>query len=143
MWYFNDEDVLTKGVAGDIATGTTFYTIVKNKGLSNEVRMLFKDRPNDTQAEEENLSDIFEYTNGKNYHKFPVQDNKETSSVIARNRVLRNHLYEFSISTISDLGDWYDEVNPEQPIPEKNTVITVSAKVGPWDKVEPAAINVR
>jgi hypothetical protein len=139
-----DGELLKTGLpdsADDWEQGDTFYTAVQNKGLSSEQRLLFRTVPTDpTVLAKHKLSDVSIYEEGKNYHKFPVQDPNE-SNVVAKNRVLRNHYYSFSISTINDIGDWYDEVNPEQPIPEEDTVVKIEVEIGPWDEVEHGNID--
>jgi hypothetical protein len=112
--------------------GTTFYT-----GVFNGKRLIFNESP----AGIDGISEVHTYTEGKNYHKFPVQDQRELDAVY-RNRVLRNHYYEYAITKIVDLGSWDQEVNPEEPIDEI-TNVQLAVTIKHWDKVVSADIVVR
>jgi hypothetical protein len=77
--------------------------------------------------------EIVKYSEGRSYHKFPVQDPGETDEV-TRNRVLRNHYYEYSIRSIADLGDPTSDVDPEEPI-AKDKDVDLAIKVLRWNKI--------
>ncbi len=79
--------------------------------------------------------EIHEYSEGRGYYAFPVNDPDETDP-IAKNRVLRNHYYEYTIDGIRDLGAPTEDtaVDDEKPI-EENTSVILSVSVGKWDKV--------
>lgn len=113
-------------------SGTTFYTARLN---STKERLIFASNPHDAAAPDADIDmdSVLEYVDGKNYHKFPVYDKNETSSVL-RNRVLRNHLYEYKLTNFKDLGSPESEVDPWEPVPDKTTV-DLEVTVKPWDKV--------
>ena len=79
------------------------------------------------------VDDIVTYTDGKNYHKFPVQDPGE-SDYLYKNRVLRNHYYTYTVDNIEELGSYTPEVDPIEPI-EDITFLKLSISVRNWDKV--------
>jgi hypothetical protein len=81
----------------------------------------------------DSTGEISKYTGGRNYHKFPVQDADETDPVV-RNRVLRNHYYEYSVKSIADLGAPTSEVDPEEPLAKDNDV-DLAIKVLKWNKI--------
>ncbi len=111
--------------------GKTFYTaILKSTGK----RLIFKELPASGTAHSDiDLTTILKYEMGKNYHKFVVFDPKESNDVI-RNRVLRNHYYEFKLTKINDLGSHTSEVDPDEVVPTKLDV-TLEISVKPWNKV--------
>jgi len=110
---------------------TTFYTaILKSSGK----RLIFKEAPVDGTAHSDiDLTTILKYQDGKNYHKFVIFDKKENNDVM-RNRVLRNHYYEYKLTKINDLGSSTSEVDPEEVVPTKLDV-ELEISVKPWNKV--------
>lgn len=91
-------------------------------------------------ADIETMTEYPQYVGGKNYHKFAIFDNKESNEV-CKNRVLRNHYYEFNITKFNSLGEPTDKVDGNEPIPNKTTVdVTVTVK--DWDKVETGNVEV-
>lgn len=110
--------------ATDYAAGT-FWT-----GIYQGKRLIFNANPNTNP----DVTAIKEYTDGLNYHKFPIFDPSETDAVY-KNRVLRNHYYEFDVTKINDLGSHTKDVDPKEPIPDKTTV-DVKVTVANWDKVK-------
>ncbi len=127
-------------VGGDADyTGGTFYTAV-----INGQRLIFSTSPAgiDTDPVTDGLqapTEMKEYAGGLNYHYFPVQDPSETD-VVTRNRVLRNHYYEYEITQINDLGQHTDTVPDEEPV-EELTDIVLKVSVRNWDKVTQAGIK--
>lgn len=95
--------------------------------------VLISDPTNITLDTDINRTTIVKYEGGINYHKFPVFDKSESSD-ICKNRVLRNHYYEFTVSKFNSLGDYTDFVNPDEPVVTTSTV-NVEVTVLPWDKV--------
>lgn len=73
------------------------------------------------------------YTGGVNYHKFVVFDENEGNDV-TKNRVLRNHYYEFEVTKFNSIGSNTSVVEPTEPVPTKTTV-EVRVNVLPWDKI--------
>lgn len=117
-------------------SGGTFYSV--GSGADRTLLYFAADPTTLTAAELEllkigSVADIVKYTDGKNYHKFPVQDSKE-ADYVTRNRVLRNHYYEFTVNSIEDLGSHTSVVDPAEPIQE-NTHVKLSIRVSAWDKV--------
>ena len=85
-------------------------------------------------ADIETMTEYPQYTGGKNYHKFAIFDRKEDGNEVCKNRVLRNHYYEFKVTKFNGLGEPTDKVDPNEPIPNKTTVdVTVTVK--DWDKI--------
>lgn len=110
--------------ATDYAAGT-FWT-----GIYQGKRLIFNANPNTNP----DVTAVKEYTDGLNYHKFPVFDPNETDAVY-KNRVLRNHYYDFNVTNFKDLGSHTKDVDPKEPIPDKTTV-DVKVTVANWDKVK-------
>jgi hypothetical protein len=112
-----------------LGKGATFHV-----GYANGVRYIFNDTPNaGLEIEGHLVKDVVTYTQGYNYHKFPIHDPLE-GDAIYKNRVLRNHYYEYAVSAIKDLGDWDQKVDPKEPI-EEETTIELAVTVRDWDKV--------
>lgn len=119
-------DVATGGIAAEFTGGTFWTAQYENK------RLIFNGDPRNNEFFP-GVSDVKEYTDGLNYHEFPVYDAKEKEDVL-KNRVLRNHYYEYKITKINDLGSPSKEPDPTKPIPTTSTV-EVSVKVLKWSKV--------
>lgn len=115
-------------------SGATFYTA----GVGAN-RIILASKPASLNAAEAALlgvasvDDIVTYTDGKNYHKFPVQDPGE-GDYIYKNRVLRNHYYTYTVESIEELGSHTPAVDPTEPIEDK-TFLKLSITVRNWDKV--------
>ncbi len=107
---------------------------------SGETRVLLASEPTQEQLDAFTIvDDVFEFTDGKNYHKFPVQDQNESAGIY-KNRVLRNHYYDFNVTGIMDIGSHTSEVDPTEPI-EGETWVRLKVNVGPWDKVTTGEIE--
>jgi hypothetical protein len=109
-------------------------------------RVLLNEDPKSDEADPQIIADlvdlataeILEYKDGKNYHKFPVQDPGETAGLY-KNRVLRNHYYSYDVEGIVDLGSNTSDVDPTEPI-EGETWLRIKVEVAPWDKVTNGSI---
>ncbi|MDR2911799.1 MAG: Mfa1 family fimbria major subunit [Alistipes sp.] len=126
--------------AGSLS-GNTFWTATVKADYAADPtlrgkRLLFGEQPSASSTIVENVET---YTGGKNYHKFAVQDQDETTS-IAKNRVLRNHYYDFKVTSFNDLGTPTPEVDPGEPIPDK-TSVNIEVTVKGWDKVTQGSIE--
>ena len=109
--------------------GGTFYA-----GYYDNQRLLFAVNPT-TSAIGDEFIDVVEYTSGLNYHKFVIYDKgEEKSTVETRNRVLRNHYYEYGITDLKDLGSHTSDVDPLEPVPAE-TIVELTVTVKKWDKV--------
>ena len=119
--------------------GGKFWT-----AIVNGQRLMFKSDPSsivdlDPNTEgNQGATQIKVYEGGLNYHYFPVQDPGETD-VVARNRVLRNHFYEYEITQINDLGKPSDLVPDTTPV-EELTDIVFKVTIKNWDKVNGGTI---
>lgn len=126
-------------IAGEaVAADGTFYSaMIKSSSTLTSIagkRVLFTANPTEgTPHADIDQTTVLKYTEGKNYHKFPVFDTNESDDV-NRNRVLRNHYYEFDVTSFKDLGSHVETVDPWEPIPTKTTV-DVQVEVKGWDKV--------
>lgn len=124
----------------------TFYT-ARVKSTSDVTSaagkwIIFKEKPvTGTAHGDIELGEVREYVGGKNYHKFAIYDKLEDTDVVAKNRVLRNHHYQFSISKFNSLGSYTDIVDPTEPIPNTTTV-DVEVEVLDWDKVTEDGVQV-
>ncbi len=92
-----------------------------------------EDLHNALLAEGYDVNETREYTMGLCYYHIPVQDVAESDPIL-RNRVLRNHYYEYIVTKIYDLGSNTSDVGDEEPIEELSN-ITLTVNVGKWDKV--------
>lgn len=73
-----------------------------------------------------------EFVNGKMYYDFPIRDKNEPVS--QQLRVLRNHSYDVTVSSISNFGNPTDFVDPDDEI-DTETYVDVTINVIPWSKV--------
>ena len=112
-------------VAGGALSGGTFYT-----ATVNGVKYIFDATPTDARID---VGSVVVYTNGKNYHKFPVRDRGEVG-LENQCRVLRNHIYDITINRIDQLGEGTPGVDPSTPIVEEVDV-KVTINVLQWSKV--------
>lgn len=111
---------------GQTLTDGTFWTVVTGGALyiTNDVPV---------GVTPDAGTEIKKYTNGWNYHRFPVQ-NDDFTNVEVKNSVLRNHYYEIQVTGIRNLGDTDDREDPKEPIP--TTVdVTIVVRVVPWSKI--------
>ena len=107
-------------------TGGTFWTIVHNG-----IRYITNARPDDSYKDED--TEIKEYKNGVNYHKFAIKDVKQTD-VEKRHSVYRNHFYQISVTGIRDLGEPTDVIDPKEPIPIEEEV-EIAVEVIDWSRI--------
>lgn len=117
-------------------TGPTFYTA---NLISTGARLIFEDDPR-TAAGNDPDDDIDQnsievYTDGLNYHEFPIHDNEAGLPPVKRNAVLRNHSYRYTVTSIADLGRPGEIVPPEKPIPTETT-LEIEVTISPWSKIE-------
>jgi len=112
-------------VAGGTLTANTFWT-----ATVNGVKYIFDATPTDSRID---AGSVVVYTNGKNYHKFPIRDRGEVG-LENQCRVLRNHIYDITIDRIDQLGEGTPGVDPEIPITEEVDV-KVTISVLQWAKV--------
>lgn len=116
-------------------TGPTFYTA---RLISNGARLIFEQDPRTAAGLNPN-ADIDQqtvevYTDGLNYHKFPIHDPEAGLPEVQRNAVLRNHYYEYTVTSIADIGTPGEQVDPKEPI-ETKTTLKIEVKVLPWSKI--------
>jgi hypothetical protein len=124
------EQIVTAGVNGaDFWTATVKVNDATLLAGTAGKRLMFNADP----SANTNLENIHKYTQGKNYHKFPIQDQQEENALM-KNRVLRNHSYSFNITGFNDLGSWTSDVDPTEPIPD-NSFVEFTVTVRSWDKV--------
>jgi len=116
-------------------TGPTFYT---GRLLSNGATLIFGEDPS-TEAGNNphpgiDQNSIRQYTDGINYHKFPIYDKQEGLPDVQRHAVLRNHSYIYKVTNILGLGSPDETVDTEEPI-ETPTTLTLEVEVAPWSKI--------
>lgn len=111
--------------AGGTLTANTFWT-----ATVNGVKFIFDATPTDSRID---AGSVVVYTNGKNYHKFPIRDRGEVG-LENQCRVLRNHIYDITINRIDQLGEGAPGVDPSTPITEEVDV-KVTISVLQWAKV--------
>lgn len=138
----NDSEIynpLTLAQEGSL-TGGTFWTarIKTNPTTGNEAiagqRFIFYSTPEGAAGHPDiDQSSIVQYTQGKNYHKFVLFEGNETDDV-KKNRVLRNHYYEYTLTNFKDLGSNTSTVDPSEPVPSRSTV-DITVEVKDWDKI--------
>lgn len=128
--YIPDNSEVYDGTTGELSSRTADYQGTFWTGEVDKVRRIYDADPTTTIKGIENVK---EYKDGKNYHKFAIFDKNETDDVI-RNRVLRNHYYEFTVNAFNDLGAKDKEVLPNEIVPTKTTV-EVNVKILDWSKV--------
>ncbi len=122
-------------VTGGVLEETTFWSAGEG-----ENRKIYNENPksNDDKLAATGFAegDIHEYSQGKSFYVFPVNDPNEDDP-IAKNRVLRNHYYEYTIDGIRDLGapTETEVVDDDKPV-EENTNLVLKISVGKWDKVK-------
>lgn len=74
------------------------------------------------------------YVNGMMTYSFAIQEANETGAE-KQYRILRNHVYDLSVTKISQYGSGSNKpIKPGEPIPQ-DTYLTVQVKVLPWSKV--------
>lgn len=127
---YNPETLAAEDLTGD---GTFYTALLKSTGK----RIILSGLPSDSSKINSDIDQttILEYKQGLNYHKFVIFDPKENiADPVKRNRVLRNHYYEFEITNFKDLGSPTSEVKPGEPVPS-TTSVDLKVTVKPWDKV--------
>lgn len=125
-----DEELLDVNDLSSTVTrkGATFWVVTIDK--LNYLVGNYDDATAETITQ---ITEVKEYKDGKNYHKFPVRDKSE-SDPEKMHTVLRNHYYEITVNSIKDLGEPTDKVDPWEPITTE-TVIEAEIKVIPWSKI--------
>lgn len=113
------------GSTGGVVPGNgTFYT-----GILNSSRHIFEADPSTNT----DVTSIKQYTNGIMYYNFPIKDISE-ATIELQTSIIRNHYYEVTVKSISNLGENTDLVDPEKPITEEKDVL-VEVTVLPWSKI--------
>jgi len=129
---FRVEDLSAQGSF----TGPTFYTA---NLISTGARIIFEEDPREggalTPDPDIDQNTIQVYTNGLNYHKFPIHDTEVGLPEVQKNTVLRNHSYRYKVTSIADLGKPDGDVDPTEPI-ETETTLIIEVTVSDWSKIE-------
>lgn len=107
----------------------TFYVVV----MLNGDRYICPNFDPATHSTMVGLDYALKYTEGLNYHKFPIRDQKETDPEQIHT-VLRNHYYDVAVTSIKNLGDWDEKVDPSEPI-TGDTEVLAEIKVLEWSKI--------
>ena len=131
-----------------LSEGASFFTGVLNLPDANDIdgdedtseilpqTLIFDNDPSDITG----ISNPTTYTNGKNYHFFPIEDSAEGDAEL-KYRVLRNHYYEYAVTGILSLGSNTPNAPYDKPIDEE-TNVRLHVKVANWDKVVPKNVVV-
>ncbi|MDR1865576.1 MAG: Mfa1 family fimbria major subunit [Bacteroidales bacterium] len=127
--YTPDASTVYDGVTGNkaasgIAKGSTFWT-----GTVNNETRIYNGNPTNISG----VTDPKEYSNGEMYYSFAIKDATERVSERVYS-VLRNHYYEVTVSSIANLGENTDKVDPEKPVNDLVDV-KVEIEVLPWSKI--------
>ncbi|MDH6358992.1 Mfa1 family fimbria major subunit [Parabacteroides sp. PF5-9] len=124
--------VLLSGGSSVISSnGGTFYVaIAGDEGLS----YIFAQDPSQAKPALYPTDDHrIKYTGGLNYYTFAVSDPNEANDEL-KNRVLRNHYYDVSVTAINSLGDDSFIRKPEQPLPT-TSIVEITVRIADWNKI--------
>lgn len=111
-----------------------FYVVSwKPVGALDFGTFMFNGNPNQSALGGDFGTPVKHYEGGMNYYNFVIKDESETG-VEKQCMVLRNHYYELDVTSISNLGEDTDIVDPLKPVEEDKDIV-VTVKVLEWSKI--------